>query len=727
MVKIVLAQTNGAYRANAASRAVIAALAFGAPLSPLVAWAQQTPAQQTPAQQAPAQLPTVSVEDEKPAEKPLSDGYQPLQSGNVKFTEPLLDTPKTVTVIPRQLIEDRGATSLKDVLRTVPGISLGGGEGGVAISDRPFIRGFDSRGDISIDGIRSSVGSNESFNLEQVEVTKGPGSSYTGRGSTGGAINLVSKTPKAENFIEGGATLGTGWYKRGTADVNQTLSNSAALRVNLMWQDVDEIAGRNEVFDNRWGVAPSLSLGMNTATRFTLSLYYLEQDQMPDYGHPFDPRTGQPAAVDRNNFYGLLSRDFRHTSDASATAKLEHDFNDSLTLRNQLRYAYSENDYLVTRPQVTAAQAAAGTVQRNTISRNADSESLVNQTDLISKFALADTKHTVVTGIELGKEEVRNRAYTLSPSSVVGAAGSLANPNPNDAYAGTISPSGTRTDTLTTNYAVYAFDTVELSPQWEVSGGIRYDLFDTSNSAWQGSNAGLFNYSGGIVYKPLSYGSIYASYGTSSNPSGEQTGESLSATVAGTDPEKTKAYELGTKWDLLGRRLSLTSALYRTEKTNARETNLLGGVNVLDGKQRVQGIEVGLAGAITDKFKVFGGYALQQSKYLKSNTAANVGKQLTNVPEHTVSLWSTYDILPKLTIGGGANWVDKRQQNTSNTASVPDYWRFDAMASYALNETVGLRLNVQNILDETIYETGNGQAAVVAPGRTILLTTTVRY
>lgn len=339
------------------------------------------------------EIPTISVEADS------ATPYKVEGSASQKFTAPLIDTPKSVTVIPEEVIEERNATSLDEVLRTVPGITLGAGEGGVPSGDLPNIRGFASEGNIYVDGLRNTGSqTRDMFNLEQVEVVKGPGSAFAGRGSTGGSINLVTKKARSETFFESSVSAGYPLSGRATVDGNYVLSDSAAIRLNLLAED-SEVAGRDEVTTSSLGFAPSLALGLGSDTRATISLYHLQTDDMPDYGHPYDPRTGKPADVDRDNFYGLVDRDFQETQVDAATLELEHDIEDGLMLRNVTRYSWSENDYIVTNPDDSAGNVANGMVWRNVKSRNSDTTVITNQTDLSGEAETWSLKHSFNAGV----------------------------------------------------------------------------------------------------------------------------------------------------------------------------------------------------------------------------------------------------------------------------------------------------------------------------------------
>lgn len=671
--------------------------------------------------------------------------YKTDNSASQKFTAPLLDTPKSVTIIPKEIIEEQNATSLQDVLRTTPGITLGAGEGGIPNADLPKIRGFGAEGNIYVDGMRDNgAQTRDIFNLEQVEIVKGPGSAYSGAGAAGGSINLVTKKPQQENFARGSAAVGFPLAKRGTIDANYAISDKAAIRVNFLAED-SEVAGRDEVDISSIGFAPSMSLDFGHDTRATLSYYHLNTDDMPDYGHPYDPNTGKPVDVDRDNFYGLVNRDFQKTTMDSGTLELEHDINKSLTLRNVTRYSWSENDYIVTNPNDSAADnISEGTVWRAVKSRNADTETIGNQTDLSGDLNLWNMKHSYNAGVEVSYESTKNRGYTVDTgnrdcSATGTGAGSgynctsLFSPNPSDPWSGSITPASTGTRTFVSTKSVYVFDTVELSPQWLLNGGIRFDSYYTKSGDTDNKSE-FVNYQAGIVYKPRENGSIYASYGTSSNPSGITAGngtDNISTGNSNLDPEETVSYELGTKWDLLDNALSVTAAAFRTEKNNARYATAAGrnAPQELGGNQVVNGFELGLSGKVTKKWRVFGGYTFMHGRIVDDGPiSSDEGNVIPNTPAHSASIWSTYDVTEQFSAGGGATYVSKRYGNTTNTYEVPDFLRLDATMAYTVNENCDLRFNVNNLLDTTYYDKPySTHFATVAPGRSYLLTMNLSF
>ncbi|WAH59681.1 TonB-dependent siderophore receptor [Pseudomonas silvicola] len=693
----------------------------------------------------------------------VDDSYKSDTASSRKYTAPLRETPKSVTVIPQQVIRDTAATSLTDALRTTPGITFGAGEGGNPAGDRPIIRGFNAESDVFIDGMRDVASqSREIFDIESVEVSKGPGSAFTGAGSTGGSLNLVSKTAHLGNAYNGGFTYGSDQTKRSVLDINQQMTDSSAFRLNLMKHEAN-VAGRDDVDVNRWGFAPSFAFGLGTDTRVTVGYYHLTSDDMPDYGIPLtlsanrsQYHVDKPAHVNESNFYGLTDRDYRKSVNDSGTFRIEHDLNDNVTLSNSFRMSRSTLDYIVSNPDDSKGNVANGYVYRSTKNRNSTSKGWVNQTDLTSKFNTGFIEHSVTTGVEFSYQDTHNRPYVITSAAGTGttcnaallASGdctSLYNPSPKDSWNGTITDSAAYTDTDTKTSAGYVFDTLKFNEQWSLNLGLRYDDYQTKSSGYatagrgtvagnfkRENNAHLWNYQVGVVYKPLPNGSVYAAWSTSSNPAGETSGNGgleLAANNTDLEPERNRNYEVGTKWDFFDENLSLTAALFRTDKTNARITDPDNTTyQTLGGKQRVQGLELTYSGKLTPKWKVYGGYTYMESELIKASSEADEGNHMPSTPRNNFTFWSTYDLMPKLTVGAGASFVDSRFGNEANSVEVPSYWRYDAMVTYRLTKNVDLQLNIQNLTDKRYYDqVFQTHYAHVAPGRTALFSTSFHF
>lgn len=658
-----------------------------------------------------------------------------------KLTQPLRDIPQTITVIPREVMEEQGATTLRDVLRNVAGITFQAGEGGVPAGDQLSIRGFSARTDMFIDGVRDFGGySRDSFNLEQVEVAKGPTSSLAGRGATGGAINQVSKAPMVTPLTAVTLSGGTGSYGRSTIDFNQPLDTpipGTALRVNAMWNDT-EIPNRDVVASSRWGVAPSIAFGTGTSTRASISYFKLKQDNQPDYGVPWVPANTNPELeayangappVDYSNYYGLAARDYEKTDTDLMTFDIAHAMSPSAELRNLTRWGRNVRDSVITAPRFVSVNTSTE-INRQLQSRDMTDEILANYTNLTSRLSTGPLRHVVTAGLEVSAESSINFART-GPAAPTA---DLYHPNPFDPYAGPIVRSGASTDGSADSTAVYAFDTVNVGQHLELSGGLRWDRFAVDYiSTPVGAAATEFERTdsmtssrAGLVVKPREEGSVYAGFGTSFNPSAE--GLSLTAANVNLEPEKSRNFELGTKWDVFRQQLSLSAALFRTEKTNARTPGVNPGdpPTVLAGKQRVDGFEFGISGRVRRWWTAIVNYAHMNSTIEESNTPAEVDQNLALTPENTLSVWSTWQLPGGASLGGGAQYMDSVFRNATNTASVPSYWLLSATAAYDINEHLSLRLNGSNLSNEVYIDRIGGGHFVPGPGRQLLVTATVK-
>ncbi|MCS6100959.1 TonB-dependent receptor [Shewanella baltica] len=675
-------------------------------------------------------------------------GYNTRKVQSGKFTDDLLNSAKTVTVINQDLIKDMGAQSFTDALRATPGITLGTGEGGNPYGDRPFIRGYDAQSSTFINGIRD-VGSQsrETFNIEQIEVLKGPSSVYNGRGAVGGSINIVTKKAQAEDFINADVAIGTDALKRASLDVNHVIADEAAVRVNLMAHDANT-PGRDEVSGNRWGIAPSVTFGLTTPTKVTLEYYHFENHDIPDYGIPYDQATGRPADVDPNNFYGLLSRDFRDNNDDTASVLISHDFNNDMQFTSTSVYSRNTNYYIVTNPDDTTGNVANGYVWRNTKSRHSVTKTLATQLQLAGEAKLAGFTNRFAIGTEFSNERTSNLSYTVDTGNGRNAGCNdallanynctlLSKPNPHDPWVGSVTLGTDATVTETDTRSVYAFNTIELNESWMINGGVRWDDYSTAaqNSTSSLSNDDDFlNYQLSMLYKPAVNGSIYAAWGTSSNPPGTSNGDGsdrLGSNNEDLKPEDTESYELGTKWDFFSGRLSLNGSVFQIEKNNARVATSADRNSPQEnvGEQKVKGFEIGFSGDITEHWHGFGGYTYLDAS-LESNgfNAAYDGNRFPNTAKNSISLFTTYDITEQLNVGTGAYYMGQVYGNTANTLSIPSYWRFDVVSSYKMNDFLTLRLNVQNLTDERYYDKAyTAHFANMAPGRLIMLSADMHF
>jgi catecholate siderophore receptor len=672
-------------------------------------------------------LPPVDVQDQR-------SRYVPNHLGLARVPQPLRDIPQSITVIPQELMQEQAVTSFRDALRNVTGISLAAGEGGGAQGDNLTLRGFSARNDYFLDGIRDQGSyTRDIFNIESIEVLKGPSAVLFGRGSTGGAINQTSKTPQLEPLYTASVSVGTGQLLRGTADINQPLTKSVALRVNLLAHD-SETVDRNEAHAQRFGLAPSITFGLGTPTQLTLSYLVQTEDNIPDYGLPY--LFGKPASVDRANFYGLAEEDFEEVLFNVFTARLDHRFNEQFNLRNTLRYSRTDREAAVTPPRILGTPTPTTPLSSIQVNRGTrpgrDTEEgiLTNQTEFVARFHTLAFKHTLSTGLEVALERFDATRFThqnVPPAD-------LLNPNVRPDTSRQTETISARTSTETTSFAVYAVDQIRLLPKLDLLGGLRFDLFAAdfdsylNNQNFERTDTKV-NWRAGLVFRPTSTQSYYFSSGTSFNPSAEAL--ALAENNADTPPEENISYEVGAKIGLFDDMLSLQGALFRIVKTNARTTDPDTLLLVLEGKQRVQGFEVGLTGRPLPRWNLFTGFTYLDSKTLESQDIQNgvpvQGQELQNVPRYSATLWTTYDIGEKWQVGTGVFYVSERYANTSNTNEVPKTVRWDATVAYQFNRHIQLRFNAINLTDELYFDGIHPAHLVPGAGRTFILSSNFRF
>ncbi len=692
-------------------------------------------------------LPTTQVNDSA-----VSSAMQTKTLPSYKFVAPLRDTPRSITVIPEELIKQTNATTFADALKTVPGITFLGGDAAANPSaDRPVIRGFESRNSIFVDGMRDSgVQNRETFDIENISVIKGPDSVYAGRGAVGGSIDITTKTPRLEDFTNASFGLGTNSYKRLTLDVNRQVNDQTAVRLNMMGHDADQ-AGRNNVYSKRWGIAPSVAFGLNSPTTVTISYYHLNSYDMPDFSAPFRSAGGTPdGGFQRNQFYGLNNRDYRRGQTDTGEIKVEHRINDTWKIKNTTMVGRSTLDYVATNPQFQSATSNIISLQAK--SGKYATNSIANQTELTGKATLFGFEHTLTTGLEFSNEQSRYEGYLVAdsagnnirsggPCSIAYNCTTIGNWNPDNPWTGTLTLNGDKafpgaaTNTRTNTASAYLFDSVKLSDRWLLNAGARFDRFDVSavqaGAPDLNNTSNLFSFQLGVVYKVLPSLSLYASYGTSANPPGANSGlgggtDQITATNNNLSPERSRNIEVGAKWDVIDQRLSLTAALFQTNKTNARVSDGLGGT-INAGSQRVRGAELGWAGNLTNHWRVFGGYSYLNAITTDAGPAAAPGSNglpMVMVPKHNLTLWTDYEVMPKLTLGAGMTLSSLTYASVSSTVRkwTPGYARFDAVATYRVSRSVDLQLNVQNIFDKKYYASAYPIYATWAPGRTAMLT-----
>jgi catecholate siderophore receptor len=574
-------------------------------------------------QAAAAPVPYPNAGALSPDRNPYADAAAPYKVDHLqasgKFPEPLLNTPKTVTVIDKEVLADENATSLKQAVLNTAGVTLGTGEGGNAFGDRFFVRGFDTRNDVFIDGVRDSgVSVRENFFTEQIEILRGPGSSFAGRGTTGGAINIVAKQATTEkSFYNMDTTYASDNTKRVTLDVNQVISPTLAIRAGGLFQDAG-VEGRSFTTDDRGGGFVALTWKPVDAVKVTADYVHTDIHGLPDFGVPYlrtgptnaagqyTTTAGGPApdfGVNRDNFYGFVNRDFFEVHQDIATVNAEVNITPDLTFSNKVRGSESLLNYIGTIPE--SSNVVANTLTANTLSRYQPTDVVANQSEFTYKFDTGNWHHTAVAGVEVSRETSSIDTYTgLTSEGATGAFNSSGAPTnvsiANPQY--TFLPFST-TPTLTgkpTQIAIdttsgYLLDSANYRDLLILNGGVRLDDYGikasgygTSNGVANtfGSQAAQFdmpNFNLGLTLKPLPITSLYIAYATSSDPVGSEF-DGTSAAYGGLapvlnggsnqifGPMKNTAIEVGNKWELFERHLLVSGALFQTNVTNARES-----------------------------------------------------------------------------------------------------------------------------------------------------------
>ncbi|MHC2560012.1 catecholate siderophore receptor [Bradyrhizobium liaoningense] len=704
---------------------------------------------------------TAPVTPSGPADaNPYADPAAPYKVDHVqasgKFPEKMLNTPKSITVLSKEVLEDKNATTLKEIGRSTAGVTLGSGEGGNAFGDRFFIRGFDARNDVFIDGIRDpAVSIRENFFTEQIEILRGPASSYAGRGTAGGAINIVTKQAGDVNFKRMDSEFGTDMTKRVTLDVNQVIDPTFSVRTGGLFQDAN-VAGRNYVTDNRWGSFISTKYTPTNDIKITTNYVHTDLSGYPDFGVPYYKQGNVPvtsAGIPRENWYGFLNRDFQTARQDFGTGSIEYKVNEAITLTSKVRGEHSLLNYIGTLPQnpnTTSSNPLLWTTTASAQSRYQNVDVWANQNEATFKLDTGGVKHTAVFGVEYSNENISIDRYAGLASELSGSAftsnGAVQNvnlysPQYTNIPFGTPSLLGNPTRYGVNTSSVYVMDTANWQDTIIVNGGVRYDGYSQSASNnspnYVKQNSDLVNYNVGVVYKPMSIGSVYAAYATSANPFGSEldaTGTEYGGVPPNSTillgPERNKAIELGTKWELADRHLLVTGALFQTTKDKARETvnNLLTS----GAAYRIQGIDIEAEGKITDRWSIFGGLVLMQSKVTQSGVASNIGLQLANIAHQSFSMLTKYKFDGGWELGGQAVYRSKVYGGTfaANTNELPSYWRFDAFVEKKIDQNWTMKLYAQNLTNKLYYDSfyrSNVPFVAVAPGRAFYVVTTAKF
>ncbi|MGB6055016.1 MAG: TonB-dependent siderophore receptor [Burkholderiaceae bacterium] len=692
--------------------AMVAAITFGG----------QVQAQTAPVAASTDTLPAIDVKGK--AEEPA---YQAQKSTVGKGNQELRDIPQSVTVVTNQLIHDQNADTLKEALRNVSGLTFNAGEGG-RIGDNINLRGFSAYGDIYLDGMRDiSQYNRDTFNIDRIDVLRGSASMLFGRGSTGGVINQSSKMPFLGEKSDLDLTYGTSDYKRGTIDLNRRIGDNAAFRLNAMKTNAGTF--RDGAYTDRIGVAPSFSWGIDSEDEFNVSYYHLSYRDTPDLGMPWyqnRPIHDAPGInVPVTRFFGFNS-DYQNDSANILSGSWIRRFDNDTSLKTVLRVGDFKRDLWASQPILGAGALTDSTqIRRNFQARGATEKNITLQSDFTTKLETGAIKHEVLAGVELINEKIERYNY-LKPTAAQIPTTTVGNPDPGQTLPPGF-PASNIIDSSRVNFSantigLYAQDMIALTPHWKLLAGARFDSFDADYpSAGLKRKDNVWSYRTGIIYQPTDTQSYYASYGTSFNPSADT--YSLDVRGSNTPPEKSRNIEIGAKWDLMGGDLMLRTAIYRSEKTNERNTDL-DNPNptqyILSGRRHTDGIEFEMAGRLTPEWEIFAGLSLMNAKIDESNTG-NQGQRPGNTPKYTANLWTTYKLPGGWKIGGGFNSMGERTPVDNYTNIAPAYTQWDALVEYTYDKYT-VKLNVFNLFNKKyadalyrgMYMPGTDRAAQVS-------------
>ena len=717
------------------------------------------------------ELDTLQVEERTLDTNPYAEAGAPYKakiSGDKRHVKDLAETPQTISVLTQTQIRDSGKTDLKDVLAAQPGITLGTGENGNAFGDRYIIRGHEARSDIFVDGLRDpGMTTRESFATEQIEITKGPSATFAGRGSTGGAVNSISKQASTEyDFNKADASIGSDNYRRVSLDSNQRINDEFAVRANVM-HSYKEVPDRDPAEKERNGVALSGVYANDNGLKLVADYYHLNAKDKPDLGTYIIP-DGRPVS-DLEPY--AQDEDFLDSKVDAFTFRAEKEINEKLSVQNTLRYGTTENGYVVTGARGTTRAATDPTAPgEDTISLSThqgyqDVEYVANQFNVYFDTSIADRTHQFVASVEYSDMSVDNGVYNVTNNGATNCVVS-GRRGDSDGYC-IVDANGETIDNIdslmqrhivkgdldaeynikTTSLSL--MDTVEISDTWSVFAGIRADHFDYTNDTSGGDydySDTLWNYHLGTVHDIGENGNVYFTYSTATNINGGESDLGGNCGYGGlcgdpdevsahAEPEKTENLELGTKWNINDGKLLFTAAIFQITKKDVMEGEDYSTVGTLNtGENRVKGFELSLSGNITDKLSTQAGLTVMDAEILKSVTPANEGETLSNFADDSVYVQLRYQATPKFSFGGTVTYsselyAGQPDSAASDTYMVPSYTVLDIFANYQINERLAAYMNVGNLTDRNYYQASyrSGAFTYIGDARNLKFGVTYEY
>ena len=648
------------------------------------------------------------------------------------------DIPQSLTVVSEKLLHDQGKDSFKTALENVIGITFEAGEGG-RVGDNIRLRGFSAAGDIYQDGMRDIAQYNrDTFHVERIEVLRGAASMLFGRGSTGGIVNQVSKQPRLMTEHEVSATVGTQGYQRYQGDFNFKLDDDAALRINAMSTDANGRGDKASASTQRQGLAIDYRLGVGTANEFQFSYYHLDYNDKPDWGISW--LNNRPAPAPTNRYWYGLDSDFQKDQADAVTLTHIHRWNDGSRLKSSVRDGYYTRSMWATQSSFASGTTAdnfgpSTVVNRRTNAKAGEEHHTFLQTDYLTSTQWLGLKNNILIGAEYAVENSSRSTYPYLISTK--SSTTVGNPD-STAISGNLTQQ-VATQFKATTLGLYLQDTLDLTPQWKLVGGLRIDNFTGDYDRSGQSLASLSRTDTlmskrlGLMYQPTDEVSYYAAYGTSFNTSGDL--YQYDPQSANTPAESSRNIEIGAKWELYEGDLSLRTALARTDKYNERNTDIDTATNsyLLSGKRHTDALEFEVAGRINPQWDVFAGLGFLRAviDQAGSNVAgqAEVGQNPGLSPSRQATLFTTYRINPTWRIGGGMTAVSQNKPANSVTSlnRAPGYVKADALVEYRINQSNAIKFNIDNLFDKVYYNTLYRGFAAPGLARSVHVTLTSKF
>ena len=612
----------------------------------------------------------------------------------------LLDVPQSVSVITRDRIDDQALLSIADALRFVPGATTSQGEGH---RDQPTLRGNSSTADFFVDGMRDDVQYYRDFyNIERLEILKGPNAMIFGRGGGGGVINRVTKTPGATRRLGGDIAVDSFGAWRGAVDLNAPLANGTAVRLNGFYEDG---ANHRDVYDlQRWGINPTLGFALGGKGTVVLGYEHVDDRRIVDRGVP--SQAGRPAAGVRDTFFG--DADINRSTFNADMLSLAADYalTETLTLRSRTRYGDFDKFYINVYP--ATAITAANTIGIDAYSDGVQRENLFTQTDLVWAVTTGGIEHAVLFGTEFGRQTSRSqRTNGVFPANVLRTSVAVTDPfvPPKAVFGAPLRSVRTRADIA----AVFIQDQISIGEHVEFIAGLRHDRFSLDFGSFLTGvgftrTDNLWSPRVGLVVKPAANASLYGSYSRSYLPQSGDQFLALDASLAALEPERFENFELGAKWDVVAG-FNVTAAIYQLDRTNSRAPGAVAGTIALTGKQRSKGLELGAIGQISPDWQISAGFAWQDAEIRQTTNAAPAGRKVALVPRTQASLWSRYDVSDRFGLGVGVIHQASSFTSISNAVVLPAYTRIDAAAFAQIAKSLDVQINIENLFNTGYFPT----------------------